>query len=86
MSEVIQEVPTQAELDRHFAAMGDSVDLINAIVAGTRMQNEPEQERQDCIKRNVEHLELMIAKGWFTGRNLTAINAAITAGKSYQPT
>lgn len=81
MSEVI-EVSSQAELDRHFAAMGDSVDLINAIVAGTRMQNESAQERQDCIKRNVEHLELMIAKGWFTDRNLTAINAAITAGKA----
>jgi len=82
MSEVIQEVPSQAELDRHFSAMGDSVDLINAIVAGTRMQNESAQDRQDCIKRNVEHLELMIAKGWFTDRNLTAINAAITAGKA----
>ena len=81
MSEVIQEVPTQAELDRHFSAMGDSVDLINAIVAGTRMQNESAQERQDCIKRNVEHLELMIAKGWFNDRDLTAFNAAITAGK-----
>jgi len=86
MTEVIQEVPSQAELDRHFSAMGDSVDLINAIVAGTRMQNESAQDRQDCIKRNVEHLELMIAKGWFAGRNLTAINAAIAAGKSYQPT
>lgn len=85
MSEVI-EVPNQAELDRHFSAMGDSVELINAIVAGTRMENESTQDRQDCIKRNVDHLELMIAKGWFTGRNLTAANAAITAGKSYQPT
>jgi hypothetical protein len=35
MPEVIQEAPSQAELDRHFSAMGDSVDLINAIVAGT---------------------------------------------------
>ncbi len=86
MSEVIQEVPSQAELDRHFSAMGDSVWLINAIIAGTQMQREPAKDRQDCINRNVEHLELMIAKGWFTGRNLTAINAAITAGKSYQPT
>ena len=82
MSEVIQEVPSQAELDRHFSAMGDSVDLINAIVAGTRMQNESAQERKDCIKRNVDHLELMIAKGWFNDRDLTAVNAAITAGKA----
>jgi hypothetical protein len=62
--------------------MGDSVDLINAIVAGTRMQNESAQDRQDCIKRNVDHLELMIAKGWFNDRDLTAVNAAITAGKA----
>ena len=84
MSEVIQEVPNQTELDRHFSAMGDSVDLINAIVAGTRMQNESAQDRQDCIKRNVEHLELMIAKGWFNDRDLTAVNASIAAGKAYE--
>jgi hypothetical protein len=83
MTELIQEVPSQAELDRHFSAMGDSVDLINAIVAGTRMQNESAQDRQDCVNRNVEHLELMIAKGWFDDRHLTGINAAITAGQSY---
>ena len=53
MSEVIQEVPSQAELDRHFSAMGDSVDLINAIVAGTGMENESAQDRQDCIKRKL---------------------------------
>jgi len=82
MSELIQEVPSQEELDRHFSAMGDSVDLINAIVAGTQMQREPAKDRQDCINRNVEHLELMIAKGWFNDRDLTAVNAAITAGKA----
>jgi len=86
MPEIIQEVPNQAELDRHFSAMGDSVWLINAIVAGTQMQREPAKDRQDCVNRNVEHLELMIAKGWFDGRDLTATNAAIAAGKSYQPT
>lgn len=84
MSEVIQEVPSQAELDRHFSAMGDSVWLINAIVAGTQMQREPAKDRQDCINRNVEHLELMIAKGWFNDRDLSAVNASIAAGKAYQ--
>lgn len=84
MTELIQEVPSQAELDRHFSAMGDSVDLINAIVAGTRMQNEPAKDRQDCINRNVEHLELMIAKGWFDDRDLSAVNASIAAGKAYE--
>jgi len=84
MTELIQEVPSQAELDRHFEAMGHSVDLINAIVAGTQMQRDSAKDRQDCVNRNVEHLELMIAKGWFNDRDLTATNAAIAAGKAYQ--
>lgn len=82
---MLNETPSQAELDRHFSALGDSVWLINAVIAGTQMQNEPVQEKQNCINRNVEHLELMLARGWFDTRDLTAINQAITAGKQYQP-
>jgi len=82
---MLNETPNQVELDRHFSALGDSVWLINAVVAGAQMQNEPVQEKQNCINRNVEHLELMLAKGWFDTRDLTAINQAIAAGKQYQP-
>jgi hypothetical protein len=83
MSEVIQEVPSQAELDRHFAAMGDSVDLINAIVAGTQMISGSVNEKKDCVKRNVDHLELMVAKGWFDSFDLSAVNQAIAVGTAY---
>ena len=82
MSEII---PTQEELDRHFSAMGDSVDLINGYVAGsyqgrTIVKND---EATDCVKRNVEHLKIMRDKPWWTGYELAAVNAAITAGSAY---
>jgi len=82
MSEVI-EIPAKEELDRHFSAMGDSVDLINAIVAGTRMISDSVNEKKDCVKRNVDHLELMVAKGWFDSFDLSAVNQAIAVGTAY---
>ena len=41
-------------------------------------------EKQDCVDRNVEHLELMVAKDYWTDENMTAVNAAITAGQGYK--
>ena len=35
---------------------------INAVIAGSQMANEDASERQACVDRNVEHLELMKAK------------------------
>lgn len=81
MSKVI-EIPAQAELDRHFSAMGDSVDLINAIVAG--QVNFTAEEKADCLDRNVRHLEIMKAKGWFDGYDMSAVDAAIAASAAYQ--
>jgi hypothetical protein len=63
--------------------MGHSVDLINAIIAGTAMADDDAADKQDCVNRNVEHLELMVAKDFWTTEDMTAVNAAITAGKAY---
>jgi hypothetical protein len=65
-----------------YTAMGHSVDLINDIVAGNQDEKEAE-ERQNCVDRNVEHLELMVAKSDWEGEDMTAANAAITAGSGY---
>ena len=65
-----------------YTAMGHSVDLINDIVAGNQDEDEA-QERQSCVDRNVEHLELMVAKSDWAGEDMTAANAAITAGSGY---
>ena len=74
---------TTEELAQDYTAMGHSVDLINAIIAGTQMADEDATERQGCVDRNVEHLELMVAKDDWGSEDMTAVNAAITAGKAY---
>ena len=74
---------TPEQIAQHYTAMGHSVDLINAIIAGTQMADDDAAEKQDCVDRNVEHLEIMIAKDFWTDESMTAVNAAITAGKAY---
>ena len=74
---------TTEEIAQHYTAMGHSVDLINAIIAGTAMADDDAAEKQGCVDRNVEHLELMVAKDFWTTEDMTAVNAAITAGKAY---
>ena len=77
------EVKTAEEIAQDYTAMGHSVDLINGIIDGSQMAEEIAVERQDCVDRNVEHLELMVAKDYWTSEDMTAVNAAITAGKAY---
>ena len=74
---------TTEELAQDYTAMGHSVDLINAIIAGSQMADEDATERQACVDRNVEHLELMVAKSDWGSEDMTAVNAAVTAGKGY---
>lgn len=74
---------TKEEIAQNYTAMGHSVDLINAIIAGTAMAEDGAADKQNCVDRNVEHLELMVAKDFWTTENMTAVNAAITAGKDY---
>ena len=50
---------TAEEIAQHYTAMGHSVDLINAIIAGTEMADDDAADKQDCVDRNVEHLEIM---------------------------
>ena len=74
---------TAAEIAQNYTAMGHSVDLINGIIAGTQMAGEDAADKQDCVDRNVEHLQLMVAKDYWTTEDMTAVNAAITAGQGY---
>jgi transcription initiation factor TFIID subunit TAF12 len=82
MTDII-DTPTAEEIAQHYTAMGHSVDLINGIIAGSQMADESAEDKQDCVNRNVEHLEIMVAKDYWTSEDMTAVNAAITAGKSY---
>ena len=74
---------TAEQIAQHYTAMGHSVDLINAIIAGDAMADDDAADKQDCVNRNVEHLEIMVAKDFWTDESMTAVNAAITAGKAY---
>ena len=66
-----------------YTAMGHSVDLINDIVAGNQDDDMEAADRQDCVDRNVAHLEIMVAKDDWGSEDMAAANAAITAGNGY---
>ena len=74
---------TTEEKAQDYTAMGHSVDLINDIVAGNQDSDMTADERKACVNRNVEHLELMVAKDDWGSESMTAVNAAITAGNDY---
>ncbi len=74
---------TDAKLAVDYTAMGHSIDLITAVIAGNSMADDPKEDRQDCVDRNVAHLELMKAKSDWGSESMTATTNAITAGKGY---
>ena len=77
------DTPTAEEIAQHYTAMGHSVDLINRIIAGNEDEYMEAADRQDSVDRNVRHLEIMVAKDFWTKEDMTAVNAAITAGNGY---
>ena len=77
------DTPTAEEIAQHYTAMGHSVALINDIVAGNQDADMEVADRQDAVDRNVEHLELMVAKTFWGSEDMTAANAAITSGQGY---
>ena len=77
------EVKTAEDIAQDYTAMGHSVELINGIIDGSQMADEEAADRQGAVDRNVEHLELMVAKDYWTTEDMTAVNAAITAGKAH---
>lgn len=68
--------PTAEQIAQHYSAAMDSVNLINALMA----QDSRTAEEQDTVDRNVDHLEIMVAKDFWTTEDLTPLNNAITAG------
>jgi len=76
-------VKTTEEIAQDYKAMGDSVQLINGIIDGSKMEDRSVEDKKDCVKRNVDHLEFMLSKEYWTNQDMTSINSAITAGKAY---
>ena len=67
---------TAEVIAQHYSAAMDSVNLINDLMA----QDSRDDEEQDTVSRNVEHLQIMVAKDFWTTEDLTPLNNAITAG------
>ena len=72
----MSDTPTAEEIAGHYSAAMDGVNLINDLMA----QDSRTTEEQDTVSRNVEHLQIMVAKDYWTTEDLAPLNAAITAG------
>ena len=72
------ETITAKEIAHHYYAAGHSVSLINELVAVETLT----EEEVDRVDRNVRHLEIMVAKDYWTTEDLEPLNSAITAGKA----
>jgi len=71
------DTPTKEEIAQHYTAMGHSVDLLNA-----GKPDDMEADNWTATKaRNVEHLELMKAKTYWTSESMTAVDKAIADNK-----
>ena len=66
---------TTKEIAQHYKAAMDSVRLINEIVAS----GDTDTESVDVKSRNQEHLEIMVAKDFWTTEDLTPLTSAINA-------
>jgi len=69
---------TAEQLAQDYSAMGDSVSLITATIAA-----EADEDSQGTVDRNVQHLELMVAKDDWGSEDMTAVSAAISSGNEY---
>jgi len=78
----MEETQTTEQVQQHISAAFDSVNLINEEIT-----KEITDERKNTIKRNGDHLEIMMSKEWFlsgcTEQQIIDINSSITTSKSY---
>ena len=79
----MSEERTAEQLASDYTAMGHSIALITDVIAGNVMADEEAADRQDCIDRNTQHLELMKAKTDWGSESMTATDSAISAGNGY---
>ena len=66
------EQPTAEEIARHYSAAMDSVALINA----GKPEDMTDEDWADCLKRNKDHLLIMLAKDFWTNEDLKPLKDA----------
>lgn len=65
--------PTEEEIAQHYKAALDSVALLNA----GKPKEMSEEDWADTVKRNKEHLEIMLAKDFWTTEDLKPLQDAV---------
>ena len=75
---IMSDTLTAEEIAHNYYAAGHSVSLINKMVVFETLT----EEEVDRVDRNVRHLEIMVAKDYWTTEDLEPLNSAITAGKA----
>ncbi len=78
-----EDIKTAEDIAQDFTAMGHSVELINGIIDGSKMADEAAEDKQSAVDRNVEHIQLMLNKDYWTNEDLKPANDAVTAGLNY---
>ena len=73
-----EEALTAEQVQAHYDAALDSVTLINDLMA----LSSRDDEQTATVARNVEHLQIMVAKDYWTSQDMAPLNAAIAAGQS----
>lgn len=64
---------TKEEIQRHLSAAMDSVNLLNA----GKPEGMSDEDWADCVKRNKDHLEIMLAKDFWTDEDLKPLQDAV---------
>lgn len=73
-----QETLTAEQIQAHYDAALDSVTVITDLMA----LDSRTDDQTATVARNVEHLQIMVAKDYWTSQDMAPLNAAITAGQS----
>ena len=66
------ETPTPEQVAKHYSAALDSVALIQA----GKPEKMTDTDWADCLSRNKEHLNIMLAKDYWTTEDLTPLQDA----------
>jgi len=66
------ETQTPEQIAQHYSAAMDSVNLINA----GKPEGMTDADWVDCLSRNKEHLQIMLAKDYWTTEDLAPLQAA----------
>lgn len=79
--QTLKEDKMSRDVQQDIKAMNDSVQLINEIIAA----NVHDEEIDNCVRRNYQHLEIMLSKKWIidSGEDLSPFVECIANAKAW---